>query len=108
MRGGTRCASPGYAAQVRAAGLIVAPGLTNVAGQQAVLIQATFSAFGGTMGVAAGEKVVRALGPGRGRPAPRSSRSPPPGESGCRKAGCALAQMGRTTTTPAGARRPGS
>jgi len=39
----------------------VRTGLTEVAGQSAVLIQTTFSAFGGTMGVAAGEKVVRAF-----------------------------------------------
>ena len=60
--GETALRFPGYAAQVRGLRLqSVRTGLTNVAGQPAVLIQATFSAFGGTMGVAAGEKVVRAL-----------------------------------------------
>lgn len=53
---------PGYAAQVaKAPAESVRTGLTEVAGQSAVLIQATFAAFGGTMGVAAGEKIVRAF-----------------------------------------------
>jgi acyl-CoA carboxylase subunit beta len=62
VRGGDPLTFPGYAAQVReAAAESVRTGLTEVAGQSAVLIEATFSVFGGTMGVAAGEKIVRAF-----------------------------------------------
>jgi len=61
LRGGDPLGFPGYADLLRGAAESARTGLADVGGQPVVLIEARFSAFGGTMGMVAGEKVVRAF-----------------------------------------------
>jgi acyl-CoA carboxylase subunit beta len=62
LRGGDPLEFPGYARQLSdAAGEPVITGITEIAGQRAAMIDLRFDRLGGTMGVAAGEKITRAF-----------------------------------------------
>ena len=97
LRAGDPLGFPGYAAQLRdAEAESVITGLTQLGrSQRAVLIETRFERFGGTMGIAAGEKVSRAFDQAAARRLPVIAVTATGGVR-LQEGLLALIQMGRT------------
>jgi acetyl-CoA carboxylase carboxyl transferase subunit beta len=94
--GGDPLSFPGYEALLRGAdGESIVTGLTDVAGCMAVLIESRFSQFAGTMGAAAGEKIIRAFDQATARRLPVIAVTAS-GGARLQEGLVALVQMGRT------------
>ncbi len=72
-------------------------GYGRLEGLPVVIAVQDFDFMGGSLGMAAGEAVIKGLQTSRSRRSHRSSYSRPPAARVCRKAFCALMQLPRTT-----------